>query len=80
MSEQDKETTISISVSDKKRLDKLKVHRREPYRELINRILNDLEKIKQSGTNLPSEPVPSYHSYIKGFIDSMNQGTEDSKK
>jgi hypothetical protein len=66
----DQDTTISITFSDKTRLDKLKIHRREPYKEVIGRLLDDVEKIKRSGQRLPSEPPQSYTSYIKGFIDS----------
>jgi hypothetical protein len=70
MSENEPDTTISISKSDKLRLDKLKIHRREPYRELIARLLDDLEKVKHAEGRLPSEPPRSYSSYIKGLIDS----------
>jgi|GEM_PF-1828177 hypothetical protein len=62
------ETTISILKSDKERLDKLKLHRREPYKEALSRLLDDIEKIKKrEGGRLPPE---SYSSYIKGLIDS----------
>jgi hypothetical protein len=68
------ETTISISRSDKMRLDQLKIHRREPYKEVLARLLDDIDKIKKSGGNLPSEPPKSYSSFIKGLIDStVNQ-------
>jgi hypothetical protein len=76
MSETEKDTTISISSYDKKRLDSWKIHRREPYKEVINRILDDLEKMKQSGTRLPSQPPQSYSSYLKAVIDSMSHKTE----
>lgn len=77
MSEAEKDTTISISIYDKKRLDKWKVHRREPYKEVINRILDDLDKMKQAGTKLPSEPPQAYSSYIKALIESMSQANEE---
>jgi hypothetical protein len=64
------ETTISISRSDKSRLDKLKIHRREPYREVLGRLLDDIETIKKSGARLPNEPPQTYTSFIKGLIDS----------
>ncbi len=64
------ETTISISKSDKERLDKLKIHRREPYKEVISRLLDDIQVIKSRGERLPSEPPQTYSSFIKAMIDS----------
>ena len=78
MSETERDTTISISILDNMRLDWLKVHRREPYKEVISRILDDIEKIKGSGVRLPSEPAQSYSSYIKALIESRNQASGDS--
>ncbi|MEM4004669.1 MAG: BfmA/BtgA family mobilization protein [Desulfurococcaceae archaeon] len=37
-------TTIKVSVETKKRLDKLKVHPREPYEDVIKRLLEFYEK------------------------------------
>jgi hypothetical protein len=69
------ETTIAITISDKLRLDKLKIHRREPYKEVIGRILDDLDSLKRSGVRLPSEPPQSYQSFLKGVIDAtVNEG------
>jgi len=61
LSDQSKETTIMIAVVDKIRLDKLKVHRREPYRDVIKRLLDQIEK-----TGTAKGPM-----YIRGLIDSV---------
>lgn len=58
---QNDETTIMIAVADKARLDKLKVHRREPYRDVINRLLDQADK-----TGSTKGPL-----YIRGLIDSV---------
>ena len=58
---QDNETTIMIAVADKARLDKLKVHKREPYRDVIKRLLDQTDKIGP-----PKGPL-----YIRGLIDSV---------
>jgi hypothetical protein len=76
MNESEQDTTISIAISDKKRLDGLKMHRREPYKEVIHRILDDIEKISQSGVRLPSQPPQTYTSYIKALIDSKTQASQ----
>ncbi|HEV2119506.1 MAG TPA: hypothetical protein VGS11_05315 [Candidatus Bathyarchaeia archaeon] len=55
------ETTIMIAVADKIRLDRLKVHRREPYRDVIKRLLDQTDKTV--GTKGPQ--------YIRGLIDSV---------
>ena len=75
MSEPGQYTTISISLQDKSRLDALKIHHREPYKEVISRLLDDIEEIKRTG-KLPSEPPQPYKSYIKTLIDSMNKASE----
>jgi hypothetical protein len=76
MSEQ--ETTISISRSDKARLDRFKIHRREPYKEVVSRLLDDLEKLRKtaSGGRLPSESPLSYSSFIKGLIESTTSAKD----
>ncbi len=65
-----RETTIAIAVEDKARLDKLKVHRREPYRDVVRRVLDQIEKT--GGLRGPQ--------YIRGLIDSVvgreHSGTE----
>ena len=38
------DTTIAINKELKSRLDKLKVHPREPYQEVIKRILDNMKK------------------------------------
>jgi len=58
------ETTIMISVADKARLDRLKVHRREPYRDVIKRLLDQTEK-----AGVVKGPM-----YIRGLIDSVVRG------
>jgi len=35
---------VLISESDKKRLDKIKIHPRETYKEVVNKILNERQK------------------------------------
>lgn len=50
-----------IAVADKARLDKLKVHRREPYRDVIKRLLDRADK-----TGPAKGPL-----YIRGLIDSV---------
>ncbi len=50
-----------IEVADKMRLDRLKVHRREPYRDVIKRLLDQTEK-----TGTVKGPT-----YIRGLIDSV---------
>jgi hypothetical protein len=49
-----RETAISIAVEDKVKLDKFKVHRREPYREVIKRILDEME-VARKGTSTVDE-------------------------
>lgn len=58
---QDDETTIMIAMADKARLDKLKVHRREPYRDVIKRLLDQADKVGPA-----KGPM-----YIRGLIDSV---------
>lgn len=58
------ETTIMISVTDKMRLDRMKVHRREPYRDVIKRLLDQTEK-----AGVVKGPM-----YIRGLIDSVVRG------
>lgn len=73
-------TTISILLADKNRLDRLKLHRREPYSEVLNRLLNDIERLKESGVKIPSSSVKapqSYQSYLKAMIDSMTKSDPD---
>ncbi|MDG6921523.1 MAG: hypothetical protein JRN59_08335, partial [Nitrososphaerota archaeon] len=37
-------TTIAIAVYDRDRLDRLKLHRREPYGEVVSRLIDEAEK------------------------------------
>lgn len=76
--EEGKDTTIAISSVDKKRLDAWKIHRREPYKEVISRILDGLETMRASGQRLPNEKPVSYPSYIKGLIDSMTKAEKEN--
>jgi len=39
-------TTITIYVETKDKIDKLKIHSREPYKEVLERILKKLENDK----------------------------------
>ena len=41
-------TTVQIDLETKKRLDKLKVHPRKPYNDVIKRLLDHYEKTEQS--------------------------------
>jgi len=38
-----KKTTIAVSEETKKKLDELKVHPREPYEDVINRLIDKCE-------------------------------------
>ena len=40
-------TTIQISNKNKDKLDRLKVHEREPYDDVLGRLLDDLERIRK---------------------------------
>jgi len=40
-------TTIQVDKSLKKQLDAMKIHPRETYNDIINRILEDLEEINE---------------------------------
>jgi hypothetical protein len=40
------QTTIAITIKDKGRLDALKIHDREPYGDVVDRLINFWEKYK----------------------------------
>ncbi len=46
MTENTNQTTILVDVADKRRLDRKKVHKREPYSEVVKRVLDELEESK----------------------------------
>ena len=54
-------TTIAIAVYDRARLDRLKVHRREPYGDVVSRLIDHAEK---TGTLRGPQ-------YLRGLIDSL---------
>jgi hypothetical protein len=41
-----KGTTIHLSIETKQELDKLKVHPRQPYEEIIKKLLEEYKKVK----------------------------------
>ena len=43
------ETTILVSTREKRRLDKRKLHTREPYREVVKRVLDEVDRYEESG-------------------------------
>jgi hypothetical protein len=54
-------TTIAVAVYDRERLERLKLHRREPYGDVISRLIDHAEKT--GGLRGPQ--------YLRGLIDSV---------
>jgi len=44
-------TTIAVTLKTKAHLDKLKIHPREPYDDVINRLLKHNDKVKGGEAN-----------------------------
>lgn len=45
------ETTILVSTSEKRRLDKRKLHPREPYRDVVKRVLDEVDRYESDKTS-----------------------------
>jgi hypothetical protein len=58
-----KQTTIAIAVYDRERLERMKLHRREPYGDVVSRLLDHAEKT--GGLRGPQ--------YLRGLIDSLQE-------
>ena len=58
-------TTIAIAAYDKTRLDRLKLHRSEPYGDVVSRLIDYAEK-----TGSVRGP-----QYLRGLIDSLADQT-----
>ena len=43
------ETTIIVSTREKCRLDKRKLYTREPYRDVVKRVLDEVDRYEESG-------------------------------
>jgi hypothetical protein len=60
-----KQTTIAIAVYDRDRLERLKLHRREPYGDVVSRLIDHAERTGG----------PRGSQYLKGFVDSVQDRT-----
>jgi hypothetical protein len=67
------ETTILVSTQDKRRLDRRKVHSREPYREVLKRVLDEVDRY-EGGQAIRGSETQKKVDRIEGMLDKIVKG------
>jgi len=65
--------TIKISEEIKTKLDKIKIHPRETYDDVIRRLVNFYEKYKEKNTMLNSSEVSSTNTISRENTNSVSR-------
>ena len=68
------DTTILVSAKDKRRLDRRKLHSREPYREVLKRVLDEVDRYEEGGQKTRGSEAQRQADRIEGMLDGIVQG------
>jgi len=68
------ETTILVSTQDKRRLDQRKLHSREPYREVLKRVLDEVDRYEEGGRTTRDSETKKQADRIEGMFDKIVKG------
>ena len=68
------ETTILVSTRDKRRLDRRKIHSREPYREVLKRVLDEVDGYEQAGQKARIAETQKHTNGIEDTLGKIVKG------
>jgi hypothetical protein len=68
------ETTILVSTQDKRRLDRRKLHSREPYREVLKRVLDEVDSYEKIDRKILVSETKKQAERIEDTLDKIVQG------
>jgi len=68
------ETTILVARRDKLRLDRRKLHSREPYREVLKRVLDEADSHEQGGPTIQGSEAQKQSDRIEDMLDKIVRG------
>ena len=67
-------TTILVSTQDKHRLDRRKLHSREPYREVLKRVLDEVDGYEEGGQTKPNSEIQKRADRIEDMLNKIVKG------
>jgi hypothetical protein len=67
-------TTILVARRDKLRLDRRKLHSREPYREVLKRVLDEADSREEGGSMIQGSEAQKQSDRIEAILDKIVRG------